>query len=152
MRTEISKEKGVVTVEQQGESDLLTRILEKGKMARNEVQAQQAKDMIGEFVHEVMQGQLVVTKDMESAINARIAEIDRLLSAQLNEVMHAEEFQKLEGSWRGLHHLIKNSLTGTMLKIRVMSVTKKELFKDFERALEFDQSPLFKKIYGEEYG
>src|SRR6184192_419080 len=152
MSTEISKEKGVVTVEQQGESDLLTRILEKGKLARNEVQAQQAKDMIGEFVQEVMQGQLVVSKDMESAINARIAEIDRLLSAQLNEIMHAEEFQKLEGSWRGLNHLVMNSETGTMLKIRVLNVSKKELVKDLEKAVEFDQSALFKKVYEEEYG
>src|SRR5438445_1235322 len=152
MSTEISKEKGVVTVEQQGESDLLTRILEKGKLARNEVQAQQAKDMIGEFVQEVMQGQLVVSKDMESAINTRIAEIDRLLSAQLNEIMHAEEFQKLEGSWRGLNHLVMNSETSTMLKIRVLNISKKELLKDLERAAEFDQSALFKKVYEEEYG
>jgi type VI secretion system protein ImpC len=152
MSSEISKEKGVVTVEQQGESDLLTRILEKGRLARNEVQAQQAKDMIGEFVQGVMQGQLVVTKDMESAINTRIAEIDRLLSAQLNEIMHAEEFQKLEGSWRGLNHLVMNSETGTMLKIRVLNVSKKELLKDLERAAEFDQSALFKKVYEEEYG
>ncbi len=70
----------------------------------------------------------------------------------MNEIMHNEEFQKLEGSWRGLHHLVKNSLTGTQLKIRVMSVTKKDLLKDFERSLEFDQSSLFKKIYEEEYG
>jgi type VI secretion system protein ImpC len=152
MSSEISKEKGVVTVEQQGESDLLTRILEKGRLARNEVQAQQARDMIGQFVSEVMQGQLVVTKDMESAINTRIAEIDRLLSAQLNEIMHAEEFQKLEGSWRGLNHLVMNSETGTMLKIRVLNVSKKELLKDLERAAEFDQSALFKKVYEEEYG
>src|SRR3989442_15653592 len=134
---EVSKEKSVVTVEQQGESDLLTRILDQGRLARNESQVQQAKDMIGEFVQGVMQGQLVVTKDMESAINARIAEIDRLLSAQLNEIMHAEEFQKLEGSWRGLNHLVMNSETGTMLKIRVLNVSKKELLKDLERAAEF---------------
>lgn len=152
MAQETAKDKAVVTVEQQGESDLLTRILEKGRLARNEVQAQQAKDMIGEFVQELMQGQLVVTKDMESAINARIAEIDRLLSAQLNEIMHAEEFQKLEGSWRGLHHLVMNSETGTMLKIRVFNASKKELLKDLERAAEFDQSALFKKVYEEEYG
>jgi len=152
MGSEMRKEKGVVTVEQQGEGDLLTRILDKGRLARNEVQAQQAKDMIAQFVEELMQGQLVVTKDMESAINARIAEIDRLLSAQLNEIMHAEEFQKLEGSWRGVHHLVMNSETGTMLKIRVLNVSKKELLKDLERAAEFDQSALFKKVYEEEYG
>lgn len=152
MSSDASKEKSVVTVEQQGESDLLTRILDQGRLARTEVQAQQAKDMIGEFVQEIMQGQLVVTKDMESAINARIAEIDRLVSAQLNEIMHAEAFQKLEGSWRGLNHLVMNSETGTMLKIRVFNCSKKDLLKDLERAAEFDQSALFKKVYEEEFG
>jgi type VI secretion system protein ImpC len=152
MSSELSKDKSVVTVEQQGESDLLTRILDQGRLARTDVQVQQAKDMIAEFVQEVMQGQLVVTKDMETAINARIAEIDRVVSAQLNEIMHAEEFQKLEGSWRGLHHLVMNSETGTMLKIRVFNVAKKDLLKDLERAAEFDQSALFKKIYEEEFG
>jgi type VI secretion system protein ImpC len=152
MSSDPTKEKSVVTVEQQGETDLLTRILDQGRLARTEIQAQQAKDMIGEFVQEVMQGQLVVTKDMESAINARIAEIDRLVSAQLNEVMHAEAFQKLEGSWRGLNHLVMNSETGTMLKIRVLNVSKKDLLKDLERAAEFDQSALFKKVYEEEFG
>src|SRR5260370_7720745 len=89
---------------------------------------------------------------MDTAINARISEIDRLVSAQLNEVMHAPEFQKLEGSWRGLNHLVMNSETGTMLKIRVFNVSKKDLLKDLERAAEFDQSALFKKIYEEEFG
>lgn len=152
MSSELNKQKGVVTVEQQGETDLLSRILDQGRLARNESQVQAAKDMIGEFVQEVMQGQLVVAKDMESAINARIAEIDRLVSAQLNEVMHAEEFQKLEGSWRGLNHLVMNSETGTMLKIRVLNCSKKDLLKDLEKAAEFDQSALFKKVYEEEFG
>jgi type VI secretion system protein ImpC len=149
---ELSKDKSVVTVEQQGESDLLTRILDQGRLARNDIQVQQAKDMIAEFVQEVMAGQLVVSKDMDTAINARISEIDRLVSAQLNEVMHAPEFQKLEGSWRGLNHLVMNSETGTMLKIRAFNVSKKDLLKDLERAAEFDQSALFKKIYEEEFG
>src|SRR4051812_35153271 len=140
------------TTEEVQEVSLLDQILTEGKMARDDFQKEQAKDMIGEFVNQVMSGELTMSKNMDVAINARIAEIDRLLSAQMNEIMHHEEFQKLEGSWRGLHHLVKNSLTGTMLKIRVMSVTKKELLKDFERALEFDQSALFKKIYEEEYG
>ena len=149
---ETSKDKSVVTVEQQGESDLLTRILDQGRLARNDTQVQAAKDMIAEFVQEVMAGQLVVSKDMDTAINARIAEIDRLVSLQLNEVIHAPEFQKLEGSWRGLNHLVMNSETSTMLKIRVFNVSKKDLLKDLERAAEFDQSALFKKIYEEEFG
>ena len=134
------------------EANLLDQILTEGKLARDDFQKERAKDMIGEFVGQVMSGELVLSKDMDTAINARIAEIDRLISAQLNEVMHHEDFQKLEGSWRGLHHLVKNSLTGTQLKIRVMSATKKDLLKDFERALEFDQTSLFRKIYEEEYG
>lgn len=148
-----AKQKEVEVVEQEAEGgSLLDQILTEGRMARDEFQKERAKDMIGEFVNQVMSGELTMSKNMDVAINARIAEIDRLVSAQLNEIMHNEAFQKLEGSWRGLHHLVKNSLTSTQLKIRVMSVTKKELLKDFERALEFDQSALFKKIYEEEYG
>jgi len=134
------------------EVSLLDKILDEGRMGRDEFQRERSKDMIAEFVGQVMSGELTMSKNMDLAINSRIAEIDRLLSAQLNEIMHHEDFQKLEGSWRGLQHLVKNTLTGPQLKIRVMSVTKKDLLKDFERALEFDQSNFFKKIYEEEYG
>lgn len=121
-------------------------------MGRDEFQKERAKDMIGEFVNQVMSGELTMSKRMDLAINSRIAEIDRLLSSQLNEIMHNEAFQKLEGSWRGLNQLVMNSETSTMLKIRVMSVNKKDLLKDLEKAVEFDQSALFKKVYEEEYG
>ena len=140
-----------VKVEEQ-EAGLLDQILTKGKLARDDFQKERAKDMISEFVGQVMNGEITMSKNMDATINARIAEIDRLVTAQMNEIMHHEDFQKLEGSWRGIHHLVKNSLTNSMLKIRVMSCTKKELLKDFERALEFDQSSIFKKIYEEEYG
>ena len=134
------------------EVGLLDKILTEGRMARDDYQKQQAKDMIAEFVGQVMSGELTMTKNMDLAINSRIAEIDRLISAQMNEIMHHEDFQKLEGSWRGMHYLVKNSLTGTQLKIKMMNVTKAEMLKDFERALEFDQSAMFKKVYEEEYG
>ncbi|MDH3530747.1 MAG: type VI secretion system contractile sheath large subunit, partial [Acidobacteriota bacterium] len=134
------------------EVGLLDQILTEGRMSRDELQIERAKDMMSEFVSQVMSGELTMSKNMDATINARVAEIDRLVSAQMNEIMHHVDFQKLEGSWRGMHHLVKNSLTGTQLKIRMMSATKKDLLKDFERALEFDQSSLFKKIYEEEYG
>jgi type VI secretion system protein ImpC len=137
---------------QEQETSLLDQILTEGKMARDDFQKERAKDMISEFVGQVMAGELTMSKNMDVAINARIAEIDRLLTEQMNEIMHNQEFQKLEGSWRGLHHLVKNSLTSTQLKIRVLSVSKKDLLKDLERAVEFDQSALFKKVYEEEYG
>ncbi len=152
MASQKEKEAVVQTAEAAPEGSLLDKILTDGRMNRDEFQTERAKDMIGEFVGQVMAGTLTMSKNMDLTINSRIAEIDRLISAQLNDIMHHEDFQKLEGSWRGLHQLVMNSETSTQLKIRVMSVNKKDLLKDFERALEFDQSALFKKIYEDEYG
>jgi type VI secretion system protein ImpC len=142
----------VNTAEQAEGSNLLTQILEEGRLAQNESQAEQAKGLIAEFIQQVTRGQMGVSKDVEAAINARIAEIDRVVSQQLNEIMHAEEFQRLEASWRGLHHLVHESETSPMLKIRVLNASKKDLLRDLERAAEFDQSALFKKVYEEEFG
>jgi len=152
MATQKEQDTAVVTAEAPQEVGLLDRILTEGRMNRDDFQKEKAKDMIAEFVNQVMSGELTMSKRMDLAINSRIAEIDRLLSAQLNEIMHHEDFQKLEGSWRGLHQLVMNSETSTQLKIRVMSVNKKDLLKDLEKAVEFDQSALFKKVYEDEYG
>lgn len=136
----------------QEEKSLLDSIIDDGRMVRSENQKSRARDIISEFAKQVMEGTILVSKNTEAMINARIAEIDRLISVQLNEVMHHPDFQKLEGSWRGLNYLVMNSETGENLKIRVMNVSKKDLLKDMEKAAEFDQSTLFKKIYEEEYG
>lgn len=138
--------------EVQEEKSILDRIIEDGKLARDESQRQGARDLISEFVGQIMEGAMTVSKDTEAMINARIAQIDKLISDQLNEVMHHPDFQKLEGSWRGLHYLVNKSETGEKLKIRVMNASKKDLLKDMEKASEFDQSALFKKVYEEEYG
>ncbi|MBC7925412.1 MAG: type VI secretion system contractile sheath large subunit, partial [Bryobacteraceae bacterium] len=110
------------------------------------------KDLVKRFVSEVLEGSITINRDTETMINARIAQIDHLLSLQINEIMHHKEFQKLEGSWRGLQYLLKQSETSSMLKIKVMNVSKKDLLRDLQRAPEFDQSALFKKVYEEEYG
>ncbi len=150
---ELQGESRAVEAEEKAEeAGLLDQIISEGRMAREESQKSRAKDIISEFVSQIMEGAMSVSKDTEAMINARIAQIDKLISDQLNEVMHAKEFQKLEASWRGLHYLIHQSETSERLKIRVMNVSKKELLKDFERASEFDQSALFKKIYEEEFG
>jgi hypothetical protein len=138
--------------EVQEEKSVLDQILEDGRMARDESQREWARDVIGEFVSQIMEGTMVISKDTEVMINARISQIDKLISMQLNEVMHNPELQKLEASWRGLHYLVHQSETGERLKIRVMNVSKKDLLKDMEKASEFDQSSLFKKIYEEEFG
>ncbi|MEW6127937.1 MAG: type VI secretion system contractile sheath large subunit [Acidobacteriota bacterium] len=152
MAKQAKNEAAEAVVTEQQEGGLLSQILSEGLRVRDDAQAKRGQDMISTFVEQVMQGTLTMSRDMESTINARIAEIDRLLSAQMNEIMHHQEFQQLEASWRGLHHLVFESETSTMLKIRVMNVKKRELLKDLEKAIEFDQSALFKKIYEEEYG
>jgi type VI secretion system protein ImpC len=134
------------------EKSILDQIIDEGRMARDDSQKGWAKDILGEFVKQVMQGTVTVAKDTEQMINARIAQIDKLISAQMNEIMHHPDFQKLEGSWRGLNYLVQQSETGQMMKIRVMNIAKNELLKDMEKAAEFDQSNLFKKIYEEEFG
>jgi type VI secretion system protein ImpC len=134
------------------EKSLLDQILEDGRLAREENQKERAKDVVGEFVGQILEGTITVSKNTEAMINARISQIDKLISDQLNEVMHHSDFQKLEGSWRGLNYLVMQSETGERLKIRVMNVSKKDLLKDLERASEFDQSALFKKAYEDEFG
>ncbi|HYE93885.1 MAG TPA: type VI secretion system contractile sheath large subunit [Terriglobales bacterium] len=134
------------------QATLLDKIIVEGKMARDESQQARAKDLIGEFVTQVLDEGMTVSKDTVAAINTRIAQIDELLSKQLNEVMHSADFQKLESTWRGLAYFVFNTETGTMLKLRILNATKAEILNDLEKAVEFDQSTLFKKIYEEEYG
>jgi len=134
------------------ESSLLDQIVEQGRFGQDTSTRERGKDLVKEFVAQVLEGSMTIAKDAEMMINARIAQIDHLLSIQLNEIMHHSAFQKLEGSWRGLKYLMDNSETGVGLKIRVLNASKKELLRDIEKAPEFDQSALFKKIYEEEYG
>ncbi len=134
------------------ESGILDQIIDSTRIGKDDWEREQSRRQIGTLVDEVMKGTLRVSKDLEATINARIADIDKVLSAQLNAIMHAPEFQKLEGAWRGLHYLVMQSETSTMLKIRVLNISKDELRKDLEKAVEFDQSALFKKVYEEEYG
>jgi type VI secretion system protein ImpC len=94
----------------------------------------------------------VVNKDVETSIKLWISAIDQKLSAQLNEILHHPALQKLEGTWRGLHYLVSQSNTGETLKIRVFNATKDEVRNDLDRAVEFDMSETFKKVYEEEYG
>ena len=140
------------TTEQVLEKGLLDQIVEEGRFGVEPASKERGKNLIKEFVAQVLDGSMTIARDAEMMINARIAQIDHLVSLQLNEVMHNAAFQKLEGTWRGIKYLMDQSETGTMLKIKVLNVSKKELLKDLQRAPEFDQSALFKKVYEEEYG
>src|SRR5687768_10973134 len=131
---------------------LLDQILDQGRISRDPAARERGKEMVKQFVNEVLEGTMTISPDTEAMINARIAQIDHLVSIQLNEVLHHPDFQKLEGSWRGLKYLLSQSETSTTLKIKVINVSKKELLRDLQRAPEFDQSAIFKKVYEEEFG
>src|SRR6202012_3081642 len=112
----------------------------------------QAQDLVKNLVEQALAGTVTVDKNLTRTFDSAIAAIDRKLSDQLNAIMHHPKFSALEGSWRGLHYLVMNSETSTSLKLRVLNVSKRELHRDLTRAVEFDQSQLFKKIYENEFG
>ncbi len=134
------------------ELGLLDQIVDEGRLARDVSARERGKDLVKEFVAQVLDGSMTVSKDAEAMINARIAQIDHLISIQVNEVLHVPAFQKLESTWRGLKYLLDQSETGENLKIKVLNASKKDLLRDLQRAPEFDQSALFKKVYEEEFG
>jgi type VI secretion system protein ImpC len=137
----------------EGESgSVLDQILAGGKMVRQQDQKVLAEKMVGEFARQILDQEMVVGTNTVTMIENQITRIDELLTAQVNEILHHEDFQKLEGTWRGLHYLVFNTETSTRLKIRVLNASKKDVADDLKKAVEFDQSNLFKAIYEEEYG
>ncbi len=147
---EKSQSPAEATIEASEFSSLLTREFKpKSDRAREAVES-----AVQTLAEQVLQGVSVVSDDAIKSIQSIIAEIDKKLSEQVNLVLHNPEFQKLEGAWRGLHHLVNNTETDEMLKIRVMNISKKDLGKTLKKfkGTAWDQSPIFKKFYEEEYG
>src|SRR3954469_14706763 len=112
------------------ETGLLDQIVQEGRFGSDVAAKERGRNLVKEFVAQFLDGSMTIAKDAEAMINARIKQIDHLLSIQLNEILHHASFQKLEGSWRGLKYVMDNSETGVGLKIRVLNVTKKELLRD----------------------
>ena len=117
-----------------------------------QTEPERAQELVKTLVEEAMKGTVTYSKNLTQTFNAAINTIDEQLSRQVAAIMHHEKFKKLEGSWRGLHYLVMNSETGTSLKIRTINVSKKDLHKDLTKAVEFDQSQIFRKIYESEFG
>ena len=132
----------------QGAIDLLDQVV----AATKQTEPDHAQDLVKTLVEQALSGTVTFDKNINRSLDRAVAEIDRKLSAQLNEIMHHPRFLQLEGSWRGLSHLVMNSETGTALKLRVLNAPKRDLTRDLTRASEFDQSQLFKKIYESEFG
>jgi len=131
---------------------LLDQIVTEGRVARDESAKEWGRGLVKEFVKQVLDGQMTVSPDLEAMILRRIAQIDHLLSLQLNEILHHPKFQQLEATWRGIRYLMENSETGVNLKLKVFNATKKEILRDLQRVPEFDQSQMFKKVYEHEFG
>jgi len=106
------------------------------------------------LAEQALSASTLISDNTIKTIESIIAEIDRKLSEQINLILHHEDFKGLEGSWRGLHYLVNNTETGENLKIRVMNISKKDVARTLKKykGTAWDQSPLFKKLYEEEFG
>jgi type VI secretion system protein ImpC len=130
------------------------RLLQTNFAAKTDERLNAVKSAVQVLAENALAGTTVIRDDVLTYIQDLIAKIDEKLSAQLNQIMHHADFTKLEGSWRGLHHLVFNTETSTQLKIKFLNISKKEVhrtLKSFPGA-NWDQSPLFKKMYEEEFG
>jgi type VI secretion system protein ImpC len=129
-----------------------TGLLEQVVAATKQTAPDRAQELAKTLVEQALAGTVTFDRNLPRTLESAIAAIDRKLSEQLNEIVHHPRFLQLEGSWRGLNYLVMNSETGTSLKLRVLNVSKRELTRDLGRAVEFDQSTLWKQIYENEFG
>ncbi|SFU73540.1 type VI secretion system contractile sheath large subunit [Xenorhabdus koppenhoeferi] len=134
--------------------DELSTLLNKEFRPQSDHTRHAVENAVKTLAQQALENTLTISADTYRTIQSLIAEIDTKISQQMNHILHNKEFQTLEGAWRGLHHLISNTETDEMLKIRVMCLSKRELSSTLKRfkGISWDQSPLFKKIYEAEYG
>jgi type VI secretion system protein ImpC len=137
-----------------GERDDFTALLEREFRPSSDQARTEVTSAIRTLATQALADATLVSSNSLSTIEAIIAEIDRKLTEQINEIIHEPQFQQLESAWRGLEHLVTNTETDEWLKIRVLNVSKKDLSRMLRRykGVAWDQSPLFKKIYEEEFG
>lgn len=129
-------------------------LLEKEFKPKSERSREAVESAVATLAEQALKETAVLSADVMGTIEAMIAEIDQKLTEQVNLILHHAEFQKVESAWRGLHYLVNNTETDEMLKIRVMNISKKDLGKTLKKfkGTAWDQSPIFKKMYEEEYG
>jgi type VI secretion system protein ImpC len=153
MATEV-QEGQVAPIGEAREADEFAALLKQSFKPRTERGAEEVENAVATLVAQALADETIIKDDVLETIEAMIARLDEKLTAQMNEILHAPEFQKMESTWRGLHYLVFNSETDAQLKIHIMNVSKTELAKHFKLypGARWDQSPLFKKIYEAEYG
>jgi type VI secretion system protein ImpC len=121
-------------------------LLDQAISATKQTQPEQAQLLLKTLTEEALSGTVTYSKNLTVTFNKAIALIDKKLSEQIAAILHHPDFLKLEGSWRGLHYFVKNTLTDTMLKIKVLNASKTEIGKDLAKATDFDQSDTFNCI------
>ena len=127
-------------------------LLDQAIGATKQTEPTRVQELLRALTDEAMDGTVTFDRNLTITLTAAVKALDERLSEQLAAIMHHPDFLRLEGSWRGLHHLVMNTETSANLKIRVFNVKKRELMKDLAKAVEFDQSELFKKLYENEFG
>ncbi|MBE0554542.1 MAG: type VI secretion system contractile sheath large subunit [Rhodobacteraceae bacterium] len=136
------------------ELDEFSSILKQNFKPRTDTAAKEVENAVSTLVREALSDDSVIADDILDTIDAMLAKLDAKLSAQVNEIIHHAEYQKLESAWRGLAYTINNSETDASLKVKVMNVSKSELDRELRMypGAKWDQSPLFKKVYEAEFG
>jgi type VI secretion system protein ImpC len=136
------------------ETSEFANLLQKEFKPKSDKQKEAVETAVRTLAEQALRDTNVISGDVLATIEALIAQIDEKLTAQVNQIIHSEEFQKVESAWRGLHYLVNNTETDETLKIRVMNVSKADLYKTLKKykGTAWDQSPFFKKLYEEEYG
>lgn len=121
---------------------------------RNEISRAAVESSVRLLAQQALSNQPLIQQDAVKTIQSIIFQIDNKLTEQLNEIIHHPDFQALEGTWRGIHYLVSNSESSSELKIRVMDISKQDLSETLRnyRGMTWDQSPIFKRIYEEEFG
>jgi type VI secretion system protein ImpC len=149
--TELSAQQGAVTTADAGD---FASLLQKEFKPKTDKAKDAVENAVRTLAEQALQGTVLQSGDVLSTIEGLIAEIDRKLSEQINHVLHHPEFQAVESAWRGLHYLVNNTESDESLKIRVMNISKNEVHKTLRKfkGVAWDQSPIFKKLYEEEYG
>ncbi|MSP52709.1 MAG: type VI secretion system contractile sheath large subunit [Gammaproteobacteria bacterium] len=134
------------------DTTLQTSLLEQAIGATKQTERSRAQELITALVDECLAGTVTWNKSLVTTIEQAIMRLDQNLSKQLATVMHNESFKQLEGSWRGLDYLVKNTSTSGTMRIRMLQASKRELYKEMDKAPDYDQSVLFKQIYDSEFG
>jgi len=136
------------------DADEFSSLLKQSFKTRNERAASEVQSAISTLVTQALGDTNLIKGDVLDTIDEMIAQIDKKLSDQMNLIIHSEAFQQIESAWRGLHYMVTNSETDAQLKIKVMNVSKKELSNNLRMfpGARWDQSPLFKQIYEQEFG